>query len=109
MGSDPRSSVLNADCRSHDVPNLYVVDGSVFPSASEKNQPHDDGWLRGPPIILPNVCGKEKCSMANRRESLKIIGAIGTTCAFPFSADELYGQHGPQPGRGREDSAASPI
>ena len=31
--------------------------------------------------------------MANRRESLKIIGAIGTTCAFPFSADELYGQH----------------
>ena len=31
--------------------------------------------------------------MASRRESLKIIGAIGTTCAFPFSADELYGQH----------------
>src|SRR5882672_7204813 len=31
--------------------------------------------------------------MANRRESLKIIGAIGATCAFPFSADELFGQH----------------
>jgi gluconate 2-dehydrogenase gamma chain len=31
--------------------------------------------------------------MANRRESLKIIGAIGATCAFPFSANELYGQH----------------
>src|SRR4030081_2856853 len=31
--------------------------------------------------------------MASRRESLKIIGAIGTSCAFPFSADELYGQH----------------
>lgn len=28
-----------------------------------------------------------------RRTALKIIGAIGTTCAFPFSADELYGQH----------------
>jgi hypothetical protein len=27
-----------------------------------------------------------------RRDSLKIIGAIGATCAFPFSADELYGQ-----------------
>jgi choline dehydrogenase-like flavoprotein len=37
MGSDPRRSVVNADCRSHDVANLYVVDGSVFPSASEKN------------------------------------------------------------------------
>ena len=31
--------------------------------------------------------------MAERRDTLKIIGAIGTTCAFPFAADELYGQH----------------
>ena len=30
--------------------------------------------------------------MENRREHLKIIGAIGATCAFPFSANELYGQ-----------------
>jgi choline dehydrogenase-like flavoprotein len=37
MGSDARSSVVNPYCRTHDVPNLYVVDGSVFPSASEKN------------------------------------------------------------------------
>jgi len=28
-----------------------------------------------------------------RREALKILGAVGATCAFPFSADELYGQH----------------
>jgi gluconate 2-dehydrogenase gamma chain len=28
-----------------------------------------------------------------RRETLKILGAIGVTCAFPFPADELYGQH----------------
>ncbi len=37
MGKDPRTSVLNSFCRSHDVPNLYVVDASVFPSSSEKN------------------------------------------------------------------------
>ncbi len=37
MGKDPRTSVVNSDCRTHDVPNLYVVDGSIFPSASEKN------------------------------------------------------------------------
>jgi choline dehydrogenase-like flavoprotein len=40
MGSDPRSAVVNADCRTHDVANLYVVDGSVFPSSSEKNPTH---------------------------------------------------------------------
>jgi gluconate 2-dehydrogenase gamma chain len=30
-----------------------------------------------------------------RREALKILGAIGGTCAFPFSANELYGQQTP--------------
>jgi len=40
MGTDARTSVVNRDCRTHDVPNLYVVDGSVFPSASEKNPTH---------------------------------------------------------------------
>lgn len=29
----------------------------------------------------------------NRRDTLKIIGAIGATCAFPYASDELYGQH----------------
>ena len=37
MGTDPRKSVLDGYCRSHDISNLYVVDGSAFPSASEKN------------------------------------------------------------------------
>ena len=40
-----------------------------------------------------------------RRETLKILGAIGATCAFPFPADELYGQHvhekGAKPGAPR--------
>ena len=40
MGEDPKTSVLNAYCQSHDVKNLFVVDGSVFPSASEKNPTH---------------------------------------------------------------------
>jgi choline dehydrogenase-like flavoprotein len=37
MGADPKTSVVNEYCRAHDVPNLYVVDASVFPSSSEKN------------------------------------------------------------------------
>ncbi|HET7293562.1 MAG TPA: GMC family oxidoreductase [Vicinamibacteria bacterium] len=37
MGSDPRTSVLNQFEQSHDVRNLFVVDGSSFVSASCQN------------------------------------------------------------------------
>jgi choline dehydrogenase-like flavoprotein len=37
FGKDPLTSVLDTDCRTHDVENLYVVDGSFFPSASGVN------------------------------------------------------------------------
>jgi choline dehydrogenase-like flavoprotein len=33
FGRDPASSVLDPDCRAHEVPNLYVVDGSFMPSS----------------------------------------------------------------------------
>jgi choline dehydrogenase-like flavoprotein len=33
FGKDPASSVLDPDCRAHEVPNLYVVDGSFMPSS----------------------------------------------------------------------------
>jgi len=37
MGADPKRSALNGFNQMHDVKNLFVVDGSAFPSASEKN------------------------------------------------------------------------
>ena len=37
FGADPRSSVLNSFCQSHEVQNLFVVDGSFFPSSSAVN------------------------------------------------------------------------
>ena len=33
MGDDPATSVVDRWCRSHDVPNLYVLDGAVFPTS----------------------------------------------------------------------------
>ena len=36
-GTDPSHSVLDPDCRSHDVANLYVVDSSFFPSSAALN------------------------------------------------------------------------
>lgn len=37
MGADPTSSVVNADCRSWDIPNLWICDGSVFPTVGGVN------------------------------------------------------------------------
>jgi choline dehydrogenase-like flavoprotein len=37
FGSDPATSVLDLDCRAHDVDNLYVADASFFPSIGAVN------------------------------------------------------------------------
>ena len=37
FGDDPSTSVLDRDCRAHDVDNLYAVDGSFFPSSGAVN------------------------------------------------------------------------
>ncbi len=37
MGRDPKTSVLNAYCQSHDIPNLFVTDGSVMTSSACQN------------------------------------------------------------------------
>lgn len=36
-GHDPATSVLNAECRSHDVENLWLADSSFFPSSAALN------------------------------------------------------------------------
>jgi len=38
MGRDPKTSVVNSDHRAHDVPNLFIVDGSSFVT-SGRGQP----------------------------------------------------------------------
>lgn len=37
MGDDPETSVVDADCRSHDIPNLYICSGAVFPTGGGGN------------------------------------------------------------------------
>jgi choline dehydrogenase-like flavoprotein len=37
FGDDPSSSVLDVNCKAHDLDNLYVVDGSFFPSSGAVN------------------------------------------------------------------------
>ena len=37
FGSNPRESVLDSYCRTHDIENLFVVDASFFPSSAAVN------------------------------------------------------------------------
>jgi choline dehydrogenase-like flavoprotein len=37
FGDDPRTSALDRNCRAHEVDNLYVADGSFFPSSGAVN------------------------------------------------------------------------
>jgi choline dehydrogenase-like flavoprotein len=37
FGRDPKTSALDVNCRAHEVDNLYVVDGSFFPSSAAVN------------------------------------------------------------------------
>jgi choline dehydrogenase-like flavoprotein len=37
FGTDPETSVLDVDCKAHELDNLYVVDTSIFPSIGAVN------------------------------------------------------------------------
>ncbi|MBI2917333.1 MAG: GMC family oxidoreductase [Chloroflexi bacterium] len=37
FGEDPQTTVLDINCKAHDLDNLYVVDGSFFPSSGAVN------------------------------------------------------------------------
>src|SRR5215472_1854353 len=37
FGHDPKASALDVNCKAHDLDNLYVVDGSFFPSSAAVN------------------------------------------------------------------------
>lgn len=37
FGTDPKTSVLDIDCRAHEIENLYITDASFFPSSAAVN------------------------------------------------------------------------
>ncbi|RZJ31282.1 MAG: GMC family oxidoreductase, partial [Chryseobacterium sp.] len=37
MGTDPETSVVDTNCKAHDLENLYIVDGGFFVSSSAVN------------------------------------------------------------------------
>ncbi len=82
FGSDPATSVLDVDCRAHEVDNLYVVDTSFFPSIGAVN-----------PALT---------AMANAvRVGERILDRLG---ASPAAAEPSSGaQHVDRPGHDEDD------
>ncbi len=62
MGDDPRTSVVNADCRSWDIRNLWVCDGSVFPTVGGVN----------PSLTIQAIA----CRTADRIRALAACGGL---------------------------------
>ncbi|AWN39542.1 GMC family oxidoreductase [Methylobacterium durans] len=73
MGDDPRTSVVNADCRSWDIPNLWICDGSVFPTVGGVN----------PSLTIQAIA----CRTADRIKALAACGDLsGAASASPKRA-----------------------
>ena len=71
MGDDPATSVVDRWCMTHDVPNLGIVDGSVFVTAGAVNPTSTIGALalprRRPPASNgAPTCDPEPCRRTSR-------------------------------------------
>jgi choline dehydrogenase-like flavoprotein len=62
MGDDPEQSVVNADCRSWDIPNLWICDGSVFPTVGGVN----------PSLTIQAIA----CRTADRIKAMAVSGEL---------------------------------
>ncbi len=64
MGADPADSVVDADCRSWEIPNLWICDGSVFPTVGGVN----------PSLTIQAIA----CRTADRVRALDARGEAGS-------------------------------
>jgi choline dehydrogenase-like flavoprotein len=62
MGENPQTSVVNGDCRSWDIPNLWICDGSVFPTVGGVN----------PSLAIQAIA----CRTADRIRALAVRGEL---------------------------------
>ncbi|HMP78284.1 MAG TPA: GMC family oxidoreductase [Pirellulaceae bacterium] len=73
FGSDPQSSVLDVNCRAHEVDNLYVVDGSFFVSSGAVN----------PALTIIANALRVGDHLAER------LGSTAQTCQAPGSGERM--------------------
>ena len=62
MGDDPKKSVLNKWNQSHDIKNLFVVDGSSFVTGGYQNPDHDHpGALHAGVRVSGRATPRQEC------------------------------------------------
>ena len=74
MGDDPATSVVDADCRSWDIRNMWVCDGSVFPTV---------GGVNPSPTIQAIAC--------RTADRIRTLAARGSCSAPPYPGDIAAG------------------
>lgn len=72
MGTDPASSVVDESGQSHELPGLYVADGSIFPTTIGVNPQHTIcalAWLIAEGIAerIPKAARRPRMSIEERR------------------------------------------
>lgn len=61
MGADPRTSVVDSNCQSHDVKGLFVIDGSVMPTSLGVN----------PQVTILSIAEKSAEWLANHFDQVR--------------------------------------
>jgi choline dehydrogenase-like flavoprotein len=83
MGFDPQQSVVNTDCRSHDLQNLYIASSSVFSSTGQANPtfPTVALGLRLSAHLASQIAGERVAGSSTLRVGIKTpLAAFGSNC-----------------------------
>ena len=99
MGADPKRSALNGFNQMHEVRNLFVVDGSAFTTATEKNPTltilalswrATDTWPAKSSAAISERSRPMVQQAVNRRDALRKIAAAGAgVVAAPLWVEAL--------------------
>src|SRR2546429_7395902 len=84
MGTDPKTSVLNQFQQSHDVKNLFVVDGSGFVSAS-RSEEHTSELQSRLHLVCRLLLGKKNKARASLNVAIGIAYAYSELAATQWS------------------------
>ena len=61
MGHDPKKSVVNQWGQTHEIPNLYIFDGSTFPTSAGLN----------PTATIMSVALRQTKHLINERRNVR--------------------------------------